>query len=283
MTPTDRPSRLPSPSDTFLGLTCARWASSGLEIAELEYRGVRRLAPHAHQFPYFCFVIQGGYRESVGAIDRYHGPGALLFRPPGELHATRFIANSTRCLVIRILANWRHVLDRHPSLSSGPGRLLCGGEIAPLVGTIRREVMSKGTGVDLALEGSVLLLLAQAARGNAGDTPGNGPPPAWLGRVIELIHERFRDRLSLTELARAGGVHPSHLVRSFRAFVGCSVGAYLRRMRVEYAARRLTSTSMEISSIALDAGFSDQSHLCRVFRSLMGSSPREYRARGRSD
>ena len=83
-------------------------------------------------------------------------------------------------------------------------------------------------------------------------------------------------------MAREAGVHPVYFARAFRAQTGLPVGAYLRKLRVDRAAERLASTNFRIADIALETGFSDQSHLTRVFRALTGMTPATYRQRRRS-
>ncbi len=69
-----------------------------------------------------------------------------------------------------------------------------------------------------------------------------------------------------------------HFARTFRAAHGVSVGAYVHRLRAEYAARELARTSTPIAAIASAAGFADQAHLTRVFRRLTGATPARFRA-----
>ena len=105
--------------------------------------------------------------------------------------------------------------------------------------------------------------------------------PPWLQRVLEVVHARSGETLSLGELAQVAGVHPVYLARAFRAHLGTTLGAYLRKLRVDRAAEQLTATELSIAEIALDAGFADQSHLTRVFRAAVGATPAQYRERFR--
>jgi AraC family transcriptional regulator len=98
-------------------------------------------------------------------------------------------------------------------------------------------------------------------------------------RAREVLHERFREQLSLTELASEVGIHPAHFARGFRRYYRCSPGDYLRRLRVEEARRLLESTSEPCAMIAATCGFSDQSHLTRLFLRQVGTTPAAYRRR----
>jgi AraC family transcriptional regulator len=81
----------------------------------------------------------------------------------------------------------------------------------------------------------------------------------------------------IAETATLLDVHPTHLARTFKSLVGCSMGEYVRRLRIEEAARRLASGAGPLVEIALDAGFADQAHFSRVFKQVTGHSPGAYR------
>src|SRR5690349_18796469 len=101
-------------------------------------------------------------------------------------------------------------------------------------------------------------------------------PPRWVTEARDLLHDPGRVG-SLGELAEAVGVHPVTLARGFRKAYGCSVGAYLRRLRVARAAERLAETDNPLAGIALEAGFADQSHFSNLFRRETGVSPSAFR------
>jgi len=125
-----------------------------------------------------------------------------------------------------------------------------------------------------AMEGLALELVAATARQR--EKVVERKPPRWLEQARELLHAHFADTLSLSEVAAAVGVHPAHLARVFRQQYRCSVGDYLRKLRVEFACRQLATSDRPLLEIALAAGFADQSHFSKTFKSLRGMTPSEY-------
>jgi AraC family transcriptional regulator len=93
------------------------------------------------------------------------------------------------------------------------------------------------------------------------------------------VHDRFNDPLSLEAIAAAVGVHPSHLARVFRQQHQCTVGEYVRRLRLEFACHHLTTSDTPLAEIALAAGFADQSHFTKTFRRHIGTPPAQFRRR----
>jgi AraC family transcriptional regulator len=132
----------------------------------------------------------------------------------------------------------------------------------------------------LAIEGLLLEILADASR-RAVRAHGRRRP-RWLEQVRDLLHSRFAERLALAELGEAVNVHPIYLASQFRRHFGCTLGDYLRRLRVDFAARDLAGSETPLWEIALAAGFSDQSHFTRIFKQHTGLTPAAYREMARS-
>jgi AraC family transcriptional regulator len=103
--------------------------------------------------------------------------------------------------------------------------------------------------------------------------------PGWLVSARDFLHAHLDRRVRLGELATVAGMHEIHLARTFRKYLGCSPGSYLRRLRVERARVALTASETSLVEIALAAGFSSQSHFTRVFHRQVGMSPGSYRRR----
>jgi AraC family transcriptional regulator len=68
----------------------------------------------------------------------------------------------------------------------------------------------------------------------------------------------------------------------FRQEYGCTLGDYLRNLRIGFASRRLATSSAPLAEIALAAGFADQSHFTKAFRRATGMTPVAWRRHFRS-
>jgi AraC-like DNA-binding protein len=69
-----------------------------------------------------------------------------------------------------------------------------------------------------------------------------------------------------------------HLARAFREHYGCSIGEYVRRLRIEAACEELSRANKPLSAIAAAAGFYDQAHFTNVFKAHVGVTPGQFRA-----
>jgi AraC family transcriptional regulator len=98
--------------------------------------------------------------------------------------------------------------------------------------------------------------------------------------VRQLLDARFAAAdLRMSELAREADVHPVHLARAFRQRYGLSPTEYVRRLRLEWAARAVSDGKEPLAAIAAAAGFVDQSHMTRAFRRAMLPTPGQLRRR----
>jgi AraC family transcriptional regulator len=86
----------------------------------------------------------------------------------------------------------------------------------------------------------------------------------------------------MAEIARRVGVHPVYLASEFRRRYGLTVGEYVRQLRIEYASRQLSTSDTPLVEIALNSGFSSQSHFSWTFKRITGITPAQFRAGSRS-
>ncbi|XYD12491.1 AraC family transcriptional regulator (plasmid) [Methylobacterium sp. NMS12] len=103
-----------------------------------------------------------------------------------------------------------------------------------------------------------------------------------MRRVRDLVEEHLAEDLSLETIAGVVGVSPRSLSRACLRQWGTTVHQYVLSRRVERAKNLLLSTDLTITSIALDTGFSSQSHLATAFRRVTGLTPKNYRVCGQS-
>ena len=94
-------------------------------------------------------------------------------------------------------------------------------------------------------------------------------------KALALLRERYSDRVSLDDLARAAGLSKFHLARCFRRNCGLAPHAYQKLVRVSEA-KRCLEQGQSIKEAALMSGFADQAHFCRTFKNLVGVSPRTW-------
>jgi AraC-like DNA-binding protein len=104
-----------------------------------------------------------------------------------------------------------------------------------------------------------------------------GLPAGTMRRVREYVDVHLSESINLAMLAAVAGLSMHHFAREFKQSFGVTPHHYLTQKRVERAQEMLAQTDLSLSEIAYAAGFSDQSHLARHFRHILGTTPREFR------
>jgi AraC family transcriptional regulator len=112
------------------------------------------------------------------------------------------------------------------------------------------------------------------------------PPTVYHGltgwqrrRICAHIDANLGARIRVKDLATHLSLSDSHFSRSFRVSFGIPPHLYITRRRIELAQSLMLTTAANLSEIALTCGMSDQSHLTRLFRRIVGDTPRAWRRR----
>lgn len=117
----------------------------------------------------------------------------------------------------------------------------------------------------------------------SGVVPFLGSAPREGDQRMEELRRRldvhYAEPQTLAELAQRAGMTPTALCRAFKAYTGVAPIDYLLHRRIQEVLLRLRSGTEKISQIALDSGFNDLSHFNHTFKTLIGVTPRAYRAR----
>ncbi|HVE56989.1 MAG TPA: AraC family transcriptional regulator [Pyrinomonadaceae bacterium] len=256
--------------DGVIAKTCR---INGLNLSDVAYPPNLRQPRHAHKFASFSFVMSGSYVEKFTPHALSRKSSTVVFHPPEESHAVDFETN-VRILSVEFDFKRLAAIREHSTVLDAPGSLRTE-NISYLGRKIYREFQQPDSFSALAIEGLILEILAEAAR---LQTRGDDKQfPRWLDQTREFLHANFAGSFFVDDIAKIAGVHPVHLSRVFRRKFGCTIGEYVRRLRVEFAERQISATAAPLSEIALAAGFSDQSHLNKTFKSVFGLTPAAHR------
>jgi AraC-like DNA-binding protein len=99
----------------------------------------------------------------------------------------------------------------------------------------------------------------------------------WVQESRRLLARRYAENLRLEEIAHAVATSPFHLSRLFKREVGISLARYRNRLRLAVALERLAQGEEDLTSLALDLGYSSHSHFTRAFASECAVPPRQAR------
>lgn len=248
-------------------------SANGVTLVETGYEPGQRMGRHAHERTKISLILAGGTDERSLRLDNHCDAGSAVIKPAGRDHSNVFSPVGMRTFVAYLSSTdelndtWARRLSEY--------RWHHGGPIVRAMVRLYRATFG-GAAVDATEVEERLYDVLAAAPVNAADTSIEASPQ-WVDAVRDHLHVHYCDRVAVRGLAAMVDTHPVYLARVFRKRFGCSITDYLHRLRAKRAAALLGSSESPFAHIALDAGFADQAHLCRVFKSQMGVTPGAYR------
>jgi AraC-like DNA-binding protein len=235
-----------------------------LTLSETSYMAGSVIPRHAHAQAAFVLVVDGALVE-YGADTLECAPGTVIFRNAEVPHRDRFVARS-RCFNVELGDAMAKDVSRY--LPSGKPVLFDGARA--FLSEIYEEYALADEHSALAIDGLVRALVARSSRTVASS------PPAWLVRARRLMLDISLPSHNVSEIAALIGVSASHLTRCYRRYFKTSASKEIRRRRLEHA-KRLIMAGMPLPEVASCAGYADQSHMTKAFRSI-GTTPARYAA-----
>lgn len=257
--------------DMFFGELQSRQSLDGITLSHrIADSPPEEVEVHTHVEAHFVLVTSGRYVSSARAAPNRRT--TLVYNPPGTTHRDHFDQGRGSFFTVSVTTQHlaRSTDSELPALAVHLGDdRACG-----LARTLLTECARWNTSSSLKAESLYSELLAAASHRS---TPAERLRPTWLRAAYELIQDCYAEDLRIRRVADSVGVHPTHLARVFRSFLGCTPGDLLRARRLEKAAELLLLTHSSIAEIALESGYSDQAQFTKAFRQMYGAPPGSFR------
>ena len=252
-------------NNIFLGNTATQFKLGYCSISIVNYTQPVSEEWHSHEDIHLSLILQGGNLESRKKEDKQVTPGKIMTYHQGEIHRNRFTAFPSKNLNLEL----KNEFFTQNDLTF---------ERLDLTGTKRIETYLNLIKIfqelhinDLYTNDSIQLSLKSLFTNNSISSH----QPAWLFQLKELIEDRWDEFISLEELALILNVHPVTISKYFKIYYKCSLGDYMRKVKVQKAIDFLLHSKMSITEIAFACGFSDNSHMTRIFKMYLGYSPKK--------
>ncbi|MCK0096185.1 AraC family transcriptional regulator [Yoonia sp. F2084L] len=234
---------------------------------------------HDHDFFELFWILNGRVRHHLAEQTETLQEGDIVFLRPGQTHALQ--GRGDQALVVSLCihpATIKSLAKRHPSVQghlfwSKGGPVTTHRDIRQLAALNHAAVQLENSACDtLAAEAFLLPLCADLT----AQSFGSDIPP-WLAQACTAAKsiEVFRAG-SAGLVSVAGKAHP-HVSRMMRKHFGLTPSDYVNQIRMQHAARALTTDNEAISEIAADCGIPNMSHFHKLFRAAYGLTPLQYR------
>jgi AraC family transcriptional regulator, transcriptional activator of pobA len=259
---------------------------------------------HSHDFLVLAYFERGGGSMWLGDREWLIEEGDVYLIAPGEvvgagddassIHGAEgwgvfFLPEVLGSQAPGAFLSWRS----HPLLfpfvrgvSGGTQRLKLPPEDRPSwserLSALEIELRQRQDGYREAVLAHLTLLLVGVSR-LAGDVVGdlrlNDEP--LLAEVFGFIEERYPERISLKDVARAVSLSPGYLTTVVRRKTGRTVQEWIAERRMAEARRLLVQTDLAVEEVGRGVGYADAGYFVRSFRSTHGTTPLGWRRAGR--
>ena len=243
---------------------------AGFRMLEARHAPGQRLGAHAHDRATLLISLGPEFEERIEGSSIAVQCLDVVWKPGGATHENHY-PRGARSFVIEFYRDFWSDRDEHLRRDPWAGQ----GLPAAILLALRDRVFSSSDPLGVELDELLTRSLDQIRSAKAEALPA----PERMARVRDRLWSTVAAPPRLAELAADVELHPSHLCRLFRRQFGCSMGEYVRRVRIRRALdllRRQPRSSL--SDIAFGLGYADQSHFTRDFRRLVGVPPGRYRS-----
>ncbi len=244
-------------------------AFNDFAICDVKYHPEKYYDKHVDGKSRISIILQGKVKEGASGKEELAQSGSIVFKPGDLVHQNSFGTKGSRILSVIFKDEF---FSNKEDVKIDSWQWFHGVLAASAAFEFARNLEHVSNEDDLYDE--IADLFSKLPLPFEADS--NHVPP-WLILVKEKIKAEFNHPIRTKDLAAYVGVHPVYLARAFRKYYGCSVKSFLQNIRLKKVLEELSNEEKPLTHVALDSGFSDQSHLNRVFLKNMKMSPGKFR------
>ena len=241
---------------------------------------------HVHQYIELVHVVKGILQMQIGTEKYLLQPGELAIIFPNVAHDYHVITapsnpreKNTQLHILNCRLDYLPfhktqmltMFPKHPKL--------CASDIHPDVFYAEKRLFEiNQEDYDQALVSSLVSLMVSRIFPNLDLTDYRELPPQDLScDIVAYIGKHFQEEISLTSVAKHFGIGKYTLSRIFSNVLKMNFSAYINSLRIDYADYLLLSTDLGMMDVAIECGYHNQQTFYRLFKSIHGCTPKEYR------
>ncbi|MGC4378848.1 AraC family transcriptional regulator [Fictibacillus sp. Mic-4] len=252
-----------------------------LNIEAYRFKGIMQKFPaHFHDY-YVIGFIEKGQRKLICRGGEYMiNPGDLLLFNPYDPHSCEQIDGKTldyRCINVRpeVMKKAMIEINGNEDLPYFKQNVLFKSELSSTLRELHLKILQHES--EFIKEELFLSLLEKLIQSHTdlAILPLVSETSREIKNVCDYLERNYAKAITLNDLSALTGWSKYHLLRSFAKQKGISPYGYLETIRVNHA-KQLLEQGMKPIEVAFLTGFSDQSHLTKFFKSLVGLTPKQY-------
>lgn len=257
------------------------YLDTDLNIEAYQFKGIMQKFPaHFHEY-YVIGFIEEGQRHLVCKGEEYIiNPGDLLLFNPYDTHSCEQIDGETldyRCINVtpEIMKKMLSEINGNAYLPIFNQSVVRNSELVAHLKELHISISEDVS--ELKKEELFLYLLEELIQGYS-DLEILPVAPESVHEIKTACHyleENYATTITLNDLSTLTGWSKYHLLRTFTKKMGISPNSYLETIRINQA-KKLLEQGVKPIEVTFLTGFSDQSHLTKFFKRLVGLTPKQY-------
>ncbi len=258
---------------SFHGKIIYEQITGEFRISETHYTSNQTIGFHTHENPSIIILLEGSFTENYLNKSFENSQTNIIYRPALEKHSNQFHSAGAKCLNLELLSDLQKT-NYQPGLLANQPFAVKGSSFSSIIAKIKNEIKINDTFSRLILEGLTIEMIAQILRSNSKN---NKAIPERLKYIVDYINSSKDFGFSYTHLAALIDIHPVYLHKSFKKYLHCTIGEYLRQRKINAVCKEVSGANRSFGEIAFEYGFSDQSHFNKLFKKYTGFTPSQYR------
>ncbi len=256
----------------FLGVNKQCYDADDVVISETEYHRNVFEGWHSHANNHITFIVRGGNKEQRKNKEIEASPGKIIFYRSGEWHRNAHTLHPSKNINLEIKDAFFSKYQLNPSTFNPNPSLFRYPDVKFSVLKIYQECKTNDTQTIASIHALILKLLSSSPHERSEEKS-----PPWINSLREIINDRWNETLSLAELSGSLHIHPVTISKNFPNYFSCTLGEYMRKVKIEKAITLIQKPHHSLADIAYQCGFADQSHFIRTFKTATGFLPNEYK------
>ncbi len=258
-------------------------ALPGIELCRVN-KSSHHFPEHFHDNLYLISLILSGHCYCLGQRrqNSASGPGCVTLLNPGQIHSgvpadNRPLDYAVCHINLNAMARLARELELNPnSPPEFSSTLLNDPLLSALLNNLFKTMFASRDSLEkeaLMISACHFLFSRYGLESGSRKDPDFRHPPVIKAR--DILSSEFDRKISLKEVARSVGLSQYHFLRTFKRETGISPHLFRTLQRVE-AAKSLLKRKTPPVQVALETGFTDQSHFSNTFRRYVGATPGQY-------
>lgn len=247
--------------NTYFGTTTKVLRTDNFNISLTQHSADSQISLHAHDKPYLCLLASGIYKEKSNTTDIITH-GEVVYRTPNYEHSNSFSNKGGICLNIEFNNHEQFMVLNELQLPDKVSKQKGSVEVYKLLYALKQGLPNDILNI-YCYESMITVINVFDSKGDIN----------WVKKVKELINDNPLANISLDKLSIEFSLHPNYIVRKFKEITGFKLSEYLTRIRLEYSINILLTSKENMTAIAIESGFYDQSHFNRNFKKHITTTP----------